>query len=111
MISTDLEYKVVKSEFKSPQIVFNVAHASLGIDHMAVLLVWLTDMYRNVKYHPGLPGCVCVQNRGKWDPFWLKVREWRVPLNGCQISQAPLYGYTFAIFDQKQRRAICSFNV
>ena len=36
---------------------------------------------------------MCVQNRGKWVLFGPKVREWRDPLNGCQISQAPLYGY------------------
>ena len=78
--------------------------------------------------HPGdltcLEDCpdVCVQNRGKWVPFLPKVREWRDPLNGCQISQAPLYGYIFEIYKQRDVLTIdiliyfdlsqrCSFNL
>ena len=44
---------------------------------------------------------VCVQNRGKWVLFWPQVREWRDPLNGCQSSQGPIYGYTFAICEDQ----------
>ena len=40
---------------------------------------------------------VCVQNRVKWVLFWPQGREWRASLNGCQISQAPLYGYILPI--------------
>ena len=44
---------------------------------------------------------VCVQNRGKWVLFWPKVREWRDPVNGYQINQALLYGYTFALYQHR----------
>ena len=69
--------------------------------------------FRLVDVRPGdltcLEDCpdVCVQNGGKF-LFCPKVRERRDPPNGCKISQAPLYGYTFAI---NQHRDVLTIDI